>query len=71
MKIEIDVTTADGSKKSDEVIISVIIKNPCFDPDYVSIEAGLFADLAYNIVSEGGPTTYDPHTAFVVKTSPF
>ena len=66
--IKIIVTADDGSETPDEVIIPVVVKNPCVDSDFVTIEVAVFDDLEYTIglVAE----TYDPHTVFLVKTKP-
>ena len=56
------VTNADGSQSTESVTTTVIIKNPCLDTSYVTIEAASLADLEYSVGS--GAQTYAPHPAF-------
>lgn len=61
-------TNADGTQTTQSVTTTVIIKNPCLDPDYVTIEVATFADLEYTVGS--GAVTYNAHPVFLVKTEP-
>jgi hypothetical protein len=57
--VVIVVTADDGSETNDDVTIPVVVKNPCIDPEYVSIELpDTLADLQYII--DSGEVTYDP-----------
>jgi hypothetical protein len=62
------VTEADGTTKTETVTTTVVIKNPCLDSDYVTIEVALFDDLEYTVGTN--PVTYNPHAVFLVKTVP-
>ena len=57
---------AEGNTTKEGTEIPVIIKNPCVDPDFVTIEAAVFSDLDYTIGNDA--MTYDSHEAFRVKT---
>ena len=64
----ITVTDSDGTKKTETVTTIVVVKNPCLDSEYVSIEVATFEDLSYAVNS--GAKTYDSHSIFLVKTEP-
>ena len=64
----ITVTEADGTMKTKTVTTTVIIKNPCLDPEHVTIEAAKFDDLDYTV--DSGAKTYGAHAIFLVKTEP-
>jgi hypothetical protein len=71
--IEIVVKDDEDNETSDDVVIPVIIQNPCIDPEYVSIELpASLADLQYMI--DSGAVTYDAiavgDDAIFVKTNP-
>ena len=68
--ITIVVTADDGSTTTDGTTIPVVVKNPCVDPQYVTIEVAVFEDLDYSILTGPVPVTYDPHPVFLVKTNP-
>ena len=69
----IEVTAEDGSTTTDGTTIPVVVKNPCVDSDYISLELpASLADLTYTINS--GSESYDPiatgEDAKFVKTVP-
>ena len=66
----IEVTAEDGSTTTDSTTMPVVVKNPCVDPKYVTIEVAVFDDLDYNIQVGPVPVTYNPHAVFLVKTKP-
>ena len=49
------------------VNFNLIIKNPCIDQEYVTIEAPTFEPKSYIIDSEPS-LTYDPEGEFTVET---
>ena len=54
----IEVTAEDGSTTTDGTTIPVVVRNPCIDPNYITLELPeSLADLAYVINS--GERTYE------------
>lgn len=73
VEVVIVVTADDGSETTDDVTIPVVVKNPCADPQYVSIVLpASLASLQYTIGS--GAVPYEPiatgDAAIFVKTEP-
>jgi len=64
----ITVTQADGTQTTESVTTTVIVKNPCLDPDYVTIKVAVFENLDYTVGT--GAVTYDAHPVFTVETKP-
>jgi hypothetical protein len=66
--IEIVVKDDEDNETKEDVVIPVIIQNPCVNPDFVTIEVAVFSDLEYDIGNDA--MTYDSHAVFLVKTVP-
>jgi hypothetical protein len=57
-----------NDRTTTDVILPIIIKNPCIDPEYVEIEPPSLDALSYTIGS--GEQLYTPHADFTVVTRP-
>ena len=60
--------TSPSSPVTEPAHFDLTFRNPCVDPDFVSVKKINLPDLDYTINS--GSVTYDPHALFVIETTP-